>query len=412
MALDKLETVLNATLTELDAKGILKGKEKVITGFKPKQDGYGPRYYLAGQGGKNFLKMNSNSYLGLSFHPEVIKAETETAEELGIGPGAVRFISGTFQPHVQLEEELALFHHREAAMIFSAAYAAVMGILPQFITKETIVISDELNHNCIINAIRLSRPATKAIYQHLDMTDLEAKLTAGLGRYKRALVVSDGIFSMRGDHAPLDTINRICAGFHNQYEEGVITVVDDSHGVGAFGKTGRGVEEYTNTKADILVATLGKALGVNGGYVVASSQVIEYLKETAPFYIYSNPITPAEAAAAIKALQLLASDQGLSLLAHLRKLTRQFANGLSRLGYETIAGETPIVPLMVRDTRQTSELVDFLFHNGILATGLNYPVVPKGDEEIRFQISAAHTEDDIGYVLNVLKRFKRDGFQL
>lgn len=410
MALDKLETALDATLTELNAKGTLKGKEKVITGFRPKQGGHGPRYYLAGQGKKEFLKMNSNSYLGLSFHPEVIKAEMEAAEELGVGPGAVRFISGTFQPHVQLEEKLAEFHHRQAAMIFSAAYAAVMGILPQFITKETIVISDELNHNCIISAIRLSRPATKAIYRHLDMADLKAKLTAGLGRHKRALVVTDGIFSMRGDHAPLDAIDRICAGFHNRYEEGVITVVDDSHGVGAFGDTGRGVEEYTNTKADILVATLGKALGVNGGYVVASRTVIEYLRETAPFYIYSNPITQAEAAAAMKALQLLAGAEGLSLLARLRKLVSQFTDGLSRLGYETIAGETPIVPLMVRDTRQTSALVDFLFRNGILATGLNYPVVPKGDEEIRFQISAAHTEDDISYALNVLQRFKGDGF--
>jgi len=401
-----LERVLNESLNDLKTKGTFKGKETLITGIKPAEPGKGPRYYIEGQGNKEFLKMNGNSYLGLSLNPEVIKAEEEGARRFGAGPGAVRFISGTYQPHAELEERLAKFHNREAAMIFSSAYSTVMGILSLLISSDTIVISDELNHNCIINAIRLSRPAGKAIYEHLNMADLDTKLKENIGKGKRVIVITDGIFSMRGDYAPLDSIVDICKKYDSKYEEGVITIVDDSHGVGSFGKTGRGVEEYTNTKADILVSTLGKALGVNGGYVVASSITINYLRETAPFYIYSNPITPSEAAASMKSLEILDSEKGLKLLKQMLSLTEQFEEGLQQLGFEIISSEHPVVPLMIRDTQQTTELVNHLFNNGILATGLNYPVVPKGDEEIRFQIAADQTENDIDYVLGVLKTYK------
>ena len=188
----------------------------------------------------------------------------------------------------------------------------------------------------------------------------------------------------------------------------VLSLLYDSHGVGSFGNTGRGVEEYTNRKADILVSTLGKALGVNGGYVVASSITINYLRETAPFYIYSNPITASEAAASAKALEILDSERGLKLLKHMRSLTKQFEDGLQQLGFEILSSEHPVVPLMIRDTQKTTDLVKYLFNNGILATGLNYPVVPKGDEEIRFQIAADQTENDIDYVLDVLMRYKKN----
>jgi glycine C-acetyltransferase len=406
MSVEALEGILNERLDELEVQGTLKGKEMVIIGVKPAEPGKGPRYYIEGQGSKEFLKMNANSYLGLSLNQEVIEAEEETARKFGAGPGAVRFISGTYQPHVELEKRLAEFHGREAAMIFSSAYSAIMGILSPLISSDTVVISDELNHNCIINAIRLSRPAGRAIYRHLDMVDLDTKLKQGVGTGKRAIVITDGIFSMRGDYAPLDTIVDICKKYDSKYEEGVITVVDDSHGVGSFGKTGRGTEEYTDTKVDILVATLGKALGVNGGYVVANFTIIDYLRETAAFYIYSNPITAAEAAASMKALEILDSDRGLKLLEHMRGLTKRFEDGLQQLGFEILSSEHPVVPLMIRDTEKTTELVKFLFDNGILATGLNYPVVPKGDEEIRCQITADQTENDIDHVLDVLKRYK------
>lgn len=408
MAVNNLEKVLLAELDGLKSKGTLKGHEAVITGIKPAHGDCGPRYCLAGQGDKEFLLMNANSYLGLSLNQEVIKAEEDAARMFGSGPGAVRFISGTYEPHVELEKNLAKFHDREAAMIFSAAYATVMGVLPQFISKETIVVSDELNHNSIINAIRLSKPASKAIYKHLDMADLEIQLKENIGKGKRVIVVTDGVFSMRGDHAPLDVLVEICDKFQQKYEEGIISVVDDSHGVGVFGKTGRGTEEYTNAKVDVLIATLGKAFGVNGGYVAASSVIINYLREAAPFYIYSNPITPAEAAASIKALEIVNSPNGLILLEKVRQLTKNFEDGLQQLGYEIIPNEHPIVPLMIRDTHKTSELVRYLFEKGILATGLKFPVVPKGDEEIRFQVSAIHSENDINYVLGVLKHYQEN----
>jgi glycine C-acetyltransferase len=290
-------------------------------------------------------------------------------------------------------------------MVMSAAYATVMGVLPQLVTSATLVVSDALNHNCIITAIRLSQPADKAIYAHLDMKALEKILDTNKGQVKRVCVVTDGVFSMRGDHAPLDEIAAICKQHETEYEEGVITIVDDSHGVGALGRTGRGTEEYTHAQADILIATLGKALGVNGGYVVSNAPVIDYLRETASFYIYSNPITPAEAAAAIKSLQILDSAEGVELLAHLRKLGNKLRTALKDLGYETLMGDHPIVPLFIRDTEKTSALVEYLFDHNILVTGLNYPVVPKGDEEIRLQVSANQTEKDIDYLLDRLKSF-------
>jgi len=406
MSLKQIENILSDKLNDLKVKGTLKGEEKVITDIREAKDGFGPRYLLAGQGEKAFLRMNSNSYLGLSLSKDVISAEEEACRKLGTGPGAVRFISGTYAPHVELEKRLAHFHGRETAMVFSSAYSTVMGVLPQFITEETLVVSDELNHNCIINAIKLSKPAKKAIYHHLDMRGLERILKENTGQAKRAIVVTDGIFSMRGDYANLDKIAEICRRYEAGYEQGIITIVDDSHGIGAFGKTGRGVEEYTNTKADILVATLGKAMGVNGGYVVSSKTVIDYLRETAPFYIYSNPITPSEAAAALKSLEILDSPEGIKLLERLKNLAAHLREGLNQLGYETLPGEHPIVPLMVRDTKKASHMVKYLFDNGILATGLNFPVVPKGNEEIRFQVSATHTEKDIDYLIDVLKRFK------
>src|SRR4029079_6020638 len=218
--------------------------------------------------------------------------------------------------------------------------------------------------------------------------------------------VTDGIFSMRGDHAPLAEIVAVVKKHDGLYPENALLVVDDSHGVGAFGETGRGTEEYTECgHVDVLVGTLGKAFGVNGGYVVGSATLLAYLREKSPMYIYSNPITPAEAAAALAAVEILDSDRGRALLAHLRDMTARFEQGLVRLGSETIPGPHPVVPLMVRDTARTTALVRHLKDNGVLATGLNYPVVPKGDEEIRFQVNADHTEADIDQALAVLASF-------
>ena len=404
---DKLTAVLTEAVAALEAAGTAKGLERVISAVIPASEGRGPRFLLEGEGERPFLRMNSNSYLGMSFERSVGEAEEAASRSLGTGPGAVRFISGTWTPHRVLEERLAAFHGREAAMIYSSAYAAVMGSLPPLISDSTAVISDALNHNCIINAIRLARPAARLIYAHLDLAELEARLDEASRTCNRAVVVTDGIFSMRGDHAPLDAIMALAWRYDERFAENVLVVADDSHGVGAIGASGRGTEELVGgPPVDLLVATLGKALGVNGGYVAGGAAVIRYLRETSPFYIYSNPITPSEAAAATAALDVLDSPRGRALLDHLRAMTARFEEGLRRLGWETIPGEHPVVPLMVRDTARTKALVQHLRAHGVLATGLAYPVVPKGDEEIRFQISADHTAADIDEALDLLARFE------
>jgi glycine C-acetyltransferase len=404
---DRLDGILLAELQRLEAEGRRKGAETIIAGVLPAKDGRGPRYLIAGEGDRPFLRMNANNYLGLSLREEVVLSQDAGVRHFGAGPGAVRFISGTWAPHVALERALAAFHGREDVMILSSAYAAVMGLLPPLVTAETALISDALNHNSIINAVRLARPRERAIYAHLDLGELEARLDEARKTCRRAIIVTDGVFSMRGDHAPLAEIMTLARRHDPDFPENVLVVVDDSHGVGAFGQTGRGTEEQTGARADILVGTLGKAFGVNGGYIAASGSVISYLRETSPFYIYSNPISPGEAAAASRAVAFVDSAAGRDLLRHLRAMTARFRDGLAQIGLETIAGEHPVVPLMVRDSARTAALVAHLRRTGVLATGLNFPVVPKGDEEIRFQICADHTTQDIDEALAVLAAFAR-----
>lgn len=407
MPLDRLADVLSDHVAALEEKGTAKGAETVVVAVKPPAGHRGPRFLLEGEGEREFIRMNSNSYLGMGLRPEIIAAEEGAARKFGAGPGAVRFISGTYTTHLALERRLAAFHQREEAMIFSSAYATVLSAIAPLTTDRTVLISDELNHNCIIHAMRLARPADKKVYKHLDLRGLETALEESAGKVDRAIVVTDGIFSMRGDHAPLHEIMDVARRYDDRFPENVVVIVDDSHGVGAFGATGRGTEEYTRSlPCDVLVATLGKALGVNGGYVTSSAAVIRFLRETSPMYIYSNPITAAEAAAALRALEILDSDRGRELLDRLRALTRRFEKGLVGLGFEIIPGEHPVVPLMVRDTARTRALVAHLRGRGVLATGLAYPVVPRGDEEIRFQVNADHTETDIDQVLGVLRSFE------
>jgi glycine C-acetyltransferase len=406
MPLDRVSSVLDRHVDGLEQAGTAKGNEVVVVKAIPPRAGRGPRFLLEGQGSREFIRLNSNSYLGMGLRAEVMEAERHGTDAFGAGPGAVRFISGTYAPHVELERRLAAFHGREAAMIFSSAYATVVSTLVPLITDGTVVVSDALNHNCIINAMRLARPLDKVVYAHLDMEAAERALVDFRGKAKRAVVVTDGIFSMRGDHAPVDRIMEIARKHDAGYDEGVVVVVDDSHGVGAFGPTGRGVEEHTRSApADILVGTLGKAFGVNGGYVTSKRAVVRYLRETSPMYIYSNPITAGEAQAALESLEILDSDEGRGLLERLRMLTRRFKSGLEAIGIETLPGEHPVVPLMIRDTARTRSMVRYLFENGVLVTGLAYPVVPRGDEEIRAQVNADHTEGDIDRVLEVLKAY-------
>ena len=407
MPLDKIKKVLTRELNGLEKMGSLKGVENVIVGIKRRDGKAGTRYLLEGCGDREFIRMNSNNYLGMALRKQLIEAEEEAVREFGVGPGAVRFISGTYQKHVELERRLAAFHDKESGMIFGSAYAAVAGILPALISEETAVVSDELNHNSIINAIRLSRPKLKKVYPHNDMRELSACIQESIGQACRLIIVTDGIFSMRGDHAPLREIADLAEKHDADFAEGILTVIDDSHGVGASGDTGRGTTEITGeSRIDILIGTLGKAFGVNGGYLVSDHTLITYLRETAPQYIYSNPVTVGEAGAAIASLEFIDSGDGRKLLAKLEKMTGIFRNGLISMKYDTLTGVHPIVPLFTHDAANTVRLVNYLNEKGILATGIHYPVVPKGADEIRFQISAEHEESDINRVLDVLKTFK------
>jgi glycine C-acetyltransferase len=400
MSLEKLNATLVKEVEALQKEGRAKAPERIITGYVPPRDGRGPRYTIRGASGE-FLRMNSNSYLSLSNHPALLEAADHAATRFGVGPGAVRFIDGTAQPHVDLEARIAVFTGRPAAQVFNSAYTSVLGLAITLTGPDTYWIGDELNHNCIIRAMRIANvpKEQRAIFKHNDLADLERQLEAVPPGIGRVAVIFDGIFSMRGDNAPVAEIVRLCAGYDGKYRDGVITVMDDSHGIGAYGETGRGTEEFCRTKVDVLVGTFGKAFGVNGGFVAGSRELTEALRQKSDTYIYTNPLGAADAAAAIVGVTIADSAEGRERLAHLKARTKQFRDGLHALGRESIAGPHPVVPLLVRDTDQTRAAVKKLFEKGILAVGLTFPVVPRGDETIRFQINAAHTESDIDQVL-------------
>ena len=237
------------------------------------------------------------------------------------------------------------------------------------------------------------------------MDDLKRCLDEVAPDMERVVVIFDGIFSMRGDFAPIDEILKVCKPYEEKFKDGVITVVDDSHGIGAYGATGRGTSEYTGARPDVIIGTFGKSFGVNGGFIAASETIIEAVRQKADTYIYTNPLSVADCAAALAAIDICDSDQGLELLDHLGEVTTAFRSGLEKMGLESIDGPHPVVPLLVRDTDRTRELVNFLYENGVLVVGLTFPVVPKGDETIRFQINACHTHADINYVLELIKSF-------
>ncbi|WP_136810385.1 aminotransferase class I/II-fold pyridoxal phosphate-dependent enzyme [Desulfosediminicola flagellatus] len=403
LTLAKLDMALFQELATLQIEGRTKPKERVINRYIPPSGDRGPRYSIEGCEGE-FIRLNSNSYLSLSNHPALIEAADEATHSCGVGPGAVRFIDGTYHYHTSLEDRIARFVNKPAAKIFNSAYTSNCGLALAIGSKQTHWIGDQLNHNSIIRAMRISGVPSnhKGIYKHNDMDDLRRCLDEVGEDIERVVVIFDGIFSMRGDYAPIDKILEICAEYNDRFRDGVITVVDDSHGIGAYGRTGRGTPEFAGGVPDIIVGTFGKAFGVNGGFIAASETVIEAVRQKADTYIYTNPLSVADCAAATRALDICDSSEGEQLLANLKARTNQFRKGLAELGLESIDGPHPVVPLMVRDTEKTHAMVNRLFEKGVLVVGLTFPVVPKGDESIRFQINAAHTESDINYVLGVL----------
>lgn len=404
MSLNKVNPSFVKEVETIEAEGRAKKAERVIVDYIPPQKGRGPRYKLAGSD-MEFIRMNSNSYLDLSCHPKLIKAADEATHRLGVGPGAVRFIDGTFQEHISLEKRVADFVEKPAAKIFNSAYTSNLALALAISNKTTYWIGDELNHNSIIRAMRISNiPRTnRDIFKHNNMDDLKRCLESVPEGIDRVCIIFDGIFSMRGDCAPMAEIKKLADLYHDRFSEGVITIVDDSHGIGAYGEHARGTSDYTQTDADIIVGTFGKAFGVNGGFIAASSELIELVRQKSDTYIYTNPLSVADCAAATEAISIADSNEGLERLLHLHARISQFRSGLETLGLESIEGPHPVVPILIRDTAKTHNLVQKLYEKGVLLVGLTFPVVPKGSETIRAQINAGLTESDIDYVLSALK---------
>lgn len=403
MLTECLDRSLQQEVKTLQVEGRAKASERIIVDYIPARGEKGPRYVLKGAD-QEFIRMNSNSYLSLSNHPALILAADEATKKFGVGPGAVRFIDGTFSYHVALEERIARFVEKPAAKIFNSAYTANCGLALAISNDRTYWIGDQLNHNSIIRAMRIANvpSANKAIYNHNDMEHLRRCLDSAPQAMERVVVIFDGIFSMRGDFARIDQIVKITDSYQSKFKDGVITVADDSHGIGAFGPRGRGTADYTGVPPDVIIGTFGKAFGANGGFIASSQVLIETVRQKADTYIYSNPLSVADCAAAIKAVDICDSAEGLRRIEHLKRLGSYFRRGLEELGLQSIPGPHPIIPLLVRETAKTHTLVENLYDEGVLVVGLTHPVVPRGDETIRFQINAGHTQSDVDQVLRAL----------
>jgi len=397
----KFQDILKSEIARIDSAGSTKRNEAVIKGFTKEAS---PKAIIDD---KKYIVFNSNDYLGLRFHPSLLRAEEEASQKYGAGPGAVRFISGTMQVYKDLEQAIARFHNRDAGMVFSSAFAtniAVMSCLlkgqskDSLLSNEVCVISDALNHRSIIDGIRAASidKEQKFIYKHLDFEDLRNVLEVNKTKFKRAVVVTDGVFSMIGEAASLKALKAVIDEFENQYDQGVLLVVDDSHGVAAYGVTGRGTEEVSGAKSDLLIGTFGKGFGADGGYVVGDQVMIDYLRESAATYIYSNSISPSVAAAALASINIVASEEGNKLLNKLEEDKKYLKDQMAKAGLQFAAeSHHPIQPLLVGDTLKAKELRNKLFEMGVLVTNITYPVVPKGKDEIRIQLNASHTKEDI-----------------
>jgi glycine C-acetyltransferase len=406
--------VLEQEVARIDGAQTSKRQEKIIEAFT---NDPAPRAIV---GGKEYRIFNSNDYLGLRFSPELKEAEHNASQQYGTGPGAVRFISGSLKVHRDLEKALAKFHGRDDAMVFSSAFATNLAVLfslivgqakDSVVTNEVLVISDELNHRSIIDGIRIANhpKEMRQVFKHMDAQDLARILQEGVGKFKRALIVTDGIFSMLGEYQDLGKLRQVVDEFDAQYEQGVLLVVDDAHGIGAFGETGRGTEEVSGGDADVLIGTMGKAFGADGGYVTANQSVINYLREAAATYIYSNSISPGTAGAALASVDFMDSEAGQELLEQSRANVQLFKQLMNDAGYVFAADSVhPIQPLLIGDAGKAKALTKALFEAGILVTTISYPVVAAGKDEIRVQISAAHTQEDIEYFVEACKTAKAE----
>lgn len=339
--------------------------------------------------GRSVLNFCSNNYLGLANHPRLVQAAREAMQKFGVGPAAVRTIAGTTDLHLELERRLAHFKGAQDVITFQSGFTANLGTLAALVGKEDGIFSDRLNHASIIDGCRLSG-ATIVAYEHNDPAALETAIKANAGRFRRALLVTDGVFSMDGDIAPLPALQAVA----QQY--GLMFMVDDAHGEGVLGRGGRGIVDHfgLHGKVDIEVGTLSKAFGVVGGLVAGEKTVIEWLRQRGRPFLFSSAVTAPDAAACIAAIDLLESST--ELVDRLWDNARFFKAEMKKLGFDTGASETPITPVMLGEAPLAQQFSRELFEQGVFAMAIGYPTVPKGRARIRVMISAAHDRDDLG----------------
>lgn len=345
--------------------------------------------------GKMVVNLSSNNYLGLANHPRLVEAAIKATAELGVGSGAVRTIAGQMDLHKEFEAKLAKFKNVEACLVFQSGFTANSGTVSCLLGKEDVIISDELNHASIIDGSRLSRAQIK-VYPHADMEGLRSVLNEAEGRHK--LVVTDGVFSMDGDIAPLPDVVKLAKEF------GAIVMVDDAHASGVLGRNGRGTVDHYDLhgEVDIQVGTLSKAVGVLGGYVAGSQKLIDYLIQRARPVLFSTSHPPAVTAAGMAAIDLLMEQPGL--IEDLWNNAEFFRAGLKALGFNTGASATPIIPVIVGDERKAMQLADDLFAGGVFAQGLAFPTVPRGKARVRTIVTAAHTREDLQFALDTFAK--------
>ena len=349
--------------------------------------------------GKKVILLCSNNYLGLANHPSIKKAANKAIKEFGCGSGASRLISGTMKLHSELEKKIALFKNTNSALVFNSGYHANIGTLSALMKKRDIVFCDELNHASIIDGCRLSG-AEIAIYPHKDMDALERHLKKSNG-YKKRLIITDGVFSMDGDIAPLPDIVFLAKKYS------ALTMVDDAHATGVFGKNGKGITEHFNlssNEVDIQMGTFGKALGSFGAYIAGNNELIDYLINRARSFIYTTALPPAVPAASLAAIEMIQSKPDLRK--KLWKNVDYFKKGLKKRGFENINSQSQIIPIIIGNSKKVVMASEYLFKKGVFVVGIRPPAVPRKKERLRITIMSSHARKDLDSALNVLLKMK------
>ena len=351
--------------------------------------------------GKRVLNFCSNNYLGLADHPRLIQAAREAMEKYGLGPGAVRSIAGTMDPHIELEQRMAKFKRVEASVLFQSGFSANGAVIPALVGKEDVIFSDELNHASIIDGSRLSG-AKIVRFEHCNPQALEDAILAHQG-FRRALMITDGVFSMDGDVAPLDKLVEICE------KHGVMSMVDDAHGEGVLGEGGRGIVDHfkLHGRVDVEVGTFSKAFGVMGGIVAGKAKVADWLKQRGRPFLFSSANTVPDTAACLAAVDLL--EESTELVDRLWSNARFFQKEMRDLGFDTGVTTTPITPVMLGDVQLARDFSRRLFDEGVFAMALGFPTVPQGKARIRVMLSASHSQQDLEEALDT---FDKVGKQL